>query len=154
MNVDPGTLTRSATINDNDAAPAVTISNIGVGEGGIAAAVPVTLGAISGRTISVTVATLTTGTATAGSDFTASGPTLLTWAPGDVSPKFFNVPITDDAQGEATETVKVRLSTPVNVTIGVGTADVAISDNDGGGTAASLASVDAATRSTEDWPGR
>ena len=49
------------------------------------------------------------GTATAGSDYTATSGTL-SWADGDVSDKTFTVTITSDALTEGSETVNITLS--------------------------------------------
>lgn len=52
------------------------------------------------------------GTATAGTDYTATAGTL-TWADGDATPKTFTVPLLDDGgPGEPTQTLSVLLSRP------------------------------------------
>jgi hypothetical protein len=75
------------------------------------------------------------GTATAGSDYTAT-PGTLTFAPG-VTSQSFTVQVIDDALDEAgpDETVILTLSNPSsNATLGVpNPATLTISDNDGGG---------------------
>ncbi|MDH4107935.1 MAG: hypothetical protein OEW35_06445 [Gammaproteobacteria bacterium] len=60
--------------------------------------------------VSVTL-TPVSGTAAAGSDFTAS-PVTLTWADGDLEPKLALIPIIDDSLEEASESFTVELSNP------------------------------------------
>ncbi len=65
-----------------------------------------------------TVAYATTdGTATAGADYTATSGTL-SWADGDVEDKYFDVPITNDADPEGGETFTVALSGPAGTYLG------------------------------------
>ncbi|WP_459986902.1 Calx-beta domain-containing protein, partial [Nocardioides sp. AN3] len=74
------------TIVDDDAPPTLSIGNTTITEGNsgtTTANVPVTLSAASGKTITVTYATAN-GTATAGSDYTATTGTL-TFAPGQTT---------------------------------------------------------------------
>jgi hypothetical protein len=71
------------------------------------------------------------GTATAGSDYGAvSG--VLQWEDGDSSAKSFQIPIYDDTEIEADETLQVRLSNPTGgATLGSpSTATVTILDDD------------------------
>ena len=58
-----------------------------------------------------------TGTATAGQDYTAVGGTL-NWANGDAADKSFNIPILDDLNSEAAETLSIALSQPSGATLG------------------------------------
>jgi hypothetical protein len=51
------------------------------------------------------------GLALAGSDYTAASGTL-TWADGDLSPKTFTIPITDDAVFESDKDIRLALSGP------------------------------------------
>ena len=53
------------------------------------------------------------GTATAGSDYTATSGTL-SWADGDTANKTFTVPITNDTTVEGNETFNVALSSPTS----------------------------------------
>jgi uncharacterized repeat protein (TIGR02543 family) len=70
------------------------------------------------------------GTATAGSDFTAVSGTL-TWAAGDASSRSFQIPINDDILQEGSETFTVTLSNPTGGTVlGTASATVTITDND------------------------
>ncbi len=82
--------------------------------------------------VSITYATAD-GTATAGTDYTASTGTL-NWAAGDLDERFINVPLTNDTANEANETFQVTLS---NVTGGAtlegsATITVQITNDDGG----------------------
>ena len=118
------------TITDDDAAPALAISDVSLLEGNTGAAnadFTVSLTNASGRTVTVNWATAD-GSATAGSDYTgASG--ALTFLPGETT-KLVSVSVTGDALNEADETYVVNLSTPANASIadaqGIGT----ITDDD------------------------
>jgi hypothetical protein len=121
----------TGTINNNDTAPKISIGNAVVTEdlaspGGMLFSV--TLSAASGQPISVTYAT-SDGTATAGLDYSAAPPLVLTFAPGEVS-KQIAIPIVADTIDEDNETFNVNLTNPViatlNNTKGVGT----INDDD------------------------
>jgi hypothetical protein len=79
----------------------------------------------------VNVALATTGTATAGTDFTFTSPTTLTWAAGDLTPKTVTVTIIDDAAVEVDETVILNLTNPsTGATLGASTYTLTIDDND------------------------
>jgi len=100
-----------------------------VSEGVGAAVITATLNVTSSVNVSVHYATTISGTATAGSDYTASSGTL-TFTPGLVS-QTFTVPITDDISFESNETVNLALSLPVSATLGApSTATLTIVDND------------------------
>ncbi len=75
----------------------------------------VTLSNASSQTISVNYAT-SNGTATAGSDYTATIGTL-TFAPG-VTTQVLNIPILNDSLNEADETFTLALSSPTNAILG------------------------------------
>ena len=81
-------------------------------------------------TVTVTVDYATgDGTATAGSDYTATSGTLLC-TPGQTS-KTFSVPILNDTADEADETVTLTLSSPGNATLGTpNPATVTLVEND------------------------
>jgi uncharacterized protein (TIGR03437 family) len=113
------------TINDNDAAPSVSINDVTVTEGNsgtTSATFTVTLSAASGFTVTVNYAAADS-TATAGSDYQAASGTV-TFNPGETS-KPISVAVNGDPDFEPNESFFVNLSTPVNVTIadgqGVGT---------------------------------
>jgi hypothetical protein len=118
------------TIVDNDASPALTISDQTIIEGhsGVTYAVmTVNLSAPSGQTVKVNYATAN-GSATAGSDYTASSGTL-TFAPGQTSATI-KVAINGDRLDEANETFVVNLSSAVNATIADAQGVTTITDDD------------------------
>lgn len=120
------------TITDDDAAPTVSFGaapSIAEGTGSATNTLnfPVNLSAASGKTVTVTV-TPSNGTATAGTDFTAT-PITVTFAPGDTT-KTANVPITADSTDEANETVTATLSAPSNATLGSPTTQTGTISND------------------------
>ena len=81
------------------------------------------LSAAAAGTVTVDAVTAD-GTATAGSDYTATGPTTITFLAGETS-KQVTVPLLDDLLGESDETFSLILSNPSGATIadstGVGT---------------------------------
>lgn len=79
----------------------------------------VTLSQASNQTVSVNYATAN-GTATAGSDYTATIGTL-TFAPG-VTTQVLNIPILNDSLNEANEIFTLALSSPTNAALGTQTA--------------------------------
>jgi|GEM_PF-1315005 len=121
----------TGTITDDDGAPTVSINDVTVTEGNsgtIDAVFTATLSTASGQTVTVSAQTSNV-TATAGSDYTATGPTVLSFAPGDLT-KTFTVPVTGDVAVEGHETFQVTLSSPANATIADGTGIGEILDND------------------------
>ena len=90
------------------------------------ATLTVSLSAASGQTVTVAYTTAN-GTATAGSDYTATSGTL-TFAPGQTQ-RTIDVPILADSAGEASETLLVRLSSASLATIADGEAVVTITDS-------------------------
>jgi urease beta subunit len=124
----------TATIIDGDATPSLTINNVTVveevGTNPLRGMVfTITLSAASGRTVTVKYAT-SDGTATAGQDYNATSGTL-TFAPGETT-KTINVPIRSDSIQESDEKLTVTLSEATNATIGDGTGEGTIDDNDTG----------------------
>ncbi len=122
--------TATATIVDDDPAPDVAFSSgsVSANENAGSAAVTVVLSAVSGRTVTVAYAT-GGGTATAGSDYTATNGSL-TFNPGETS-KTLSISISEDALDEADETILLTLSNPTNAVLGTpSTATVTIVDND------------------------
>jgi hypothetical protein len=105
-------------------------TNYSVSEGAGSANLTVQRFGNIGGTASVSYATQS-GTATAGTDFTATTGTL-TWPAGDGSTRVISVPIIDDTIAEASESFTVTLSNPVGTTIGTATATVTITDNEQG----------------------
>jgi hypothetical protein len=122
------------TITNDDPAPppTISISDVTVTEGNttpVNAVFTVSLSAASAQSVTVQYATAN-GTATAGSDYTATAGTL-TFTPGLVS-LTVAVPVLGDTTAESTETFVVNLSNPVNATIADGQGIGTIVDNDGG----------------------
>jgi hypothetical protein len=130
VNSSLGTATGTATITDNDAPPALSVSGVTIAEGDsgtVNAVFAVTLSGASGKTVSVAFATAD-GTATAGSDYVAaSGP--LTFAPG-VTSQSITVVVNGDILVEATEAFTVTLSSPVAATIAVAQGTGSITNDD------------------------
>jgi chitinase len=110
-------------------APGVSVAGVTVTEpasGTAQAAFTVALSKASTTPVTVGYAT-TNGTATAGSDFTATTGTL-TFAPGVISQQI-NVPILRDTIVEPSETFAVTLSNPSGATITTATATGTITDS-------------------------
>lgn len=114
------------TIRDNDAT-GLSINDVTVNEGGAGSATTATFTVSLSRAsaLPVTVVAQTAnGSAAAGSDYTATGPTVLTFVPGETS-KSFSVAVTGDDTVEPDETFLVNLTNPSNAPIsdgqGVGT---------------------------------
>lgn len=101
-----------------------------VTEAGPSATVTVTRSTSATGAISVGYAT-SNGTATAGSDYTATSGTL-NWADGDSASKTFTVPISEDAIFEGSENLNLTLANPTGgATIGTqNTAVLTITDNE------------------------
>jgi ribosomal protein L35AE/L33A len=129
------------TITDDDPTPTLSIADIAVTEGNsgsASATFTISLSAASAQSITVTAQTAP-NTALAGSDFTSTGPTVLTFAPGDVT-KSFVVPILGDVVVESTESFFVNLTLPTNATIADSQATATITDNDASVPTASITS--------------
>ena len=113
------------TINDNDSAPLISISDAGVTEGlngSSKARFTVALSTPSGRAVTVNFATAN-GTAQAGADYAPASGTLS--FPPNVTSQVIEVPITSDTVPENPEVFFVNLS---------GAANGVISDGQGVGT--------------------
>lgn len=111
--------TGAATLNNDDAAPVISIADHTSPEGGVGSVTPftflVTLSAPSGRPITVNYATAN-GTAASGTDYlTTSG--TLTLNPGATGSAII-VQVGGDAVIEPNETFLVNLTNEVNVTMG------------------------------------
>lgn len=98
---------------------------VGEGEGSIS--FTVTRARDSAGAITVDYATAS-GTATSGTDFTATSGTL-SWAAGDMTSRTITVPITADAVSETSETFTLSLSSPTNAVLGSsGSATITVLD--------------------------
>lgn len=122
------------TINDDDAAPTVSIDDISIGEGNSgqrSATLRLRLSALSGQSVRVSYATAsgTTNPATAGNDYVAVAPTVVAFNAGSTV-AYARVLINGDVLTEANETFLVNLSSPVNATIADGQATGTILNDD------------------------
>ncbi len=108
----------------------VSVGNVAVKEGnsGTTKAVfPVTLSSAGSTTVSVSYAAIA-GTATAKSDFTAATGTV-TFKPGETK-KTITISVAGDKLYENDETFTVKLSSPVNVALGIDSATGTILNDD------------------------
>ncbi|HEX2832628.1 MAG TPA: Calx-beta domain-containing protein [Thermoanaerobaculia bacterium] len=117
----------TVTIVDDDGSPALTISDLAVHEAVGTATVTVLLAPGSAQTVTVEWTTVV-GTASAGSDFTASNGTL-TFAPGQTA-QTIDIAITSDTVSEPAEEFAIALSGAVNAAVADGDAAVTIIDDD------------------------
>ena len=106
--------------------PELSIGDASVEEGGTAR-FTVTLDTGSENPVTVRYRT-SNGTARAGSDYDAADDTLT--IPAETKTGYIEVQTTEDDDYEADETFTVRLSSPVGATIGDGTGDGTIEDDD------------------------
>ncbi len=124
------TLTGTGTITNDD--PGLSIANASVTEGdsgSVNLAFTVTMSPASSSQVTVNYATTATGTATAGTDYTAISSTTLTFAMGETS-KTITVSVTGDTVNEPDETVIVMLSSPSGADLVMASATGTIRDND------------------------
>ncbi|MBV9495282.1 MAG: right-handed parallel beta-helix repeat-containing protein, partial [Acidobacteria bacterium] len=122
--------TGTGTIVNDDAQPTLSIAGVSQAEGNsstTAFTFAVTLSAASEQTVTVNYAT-SDGSATAGSDYTATSGTL-TFAPG-VTSQNVTVLVNGDTTKEPNETFQVTLTSPSNATIATATATGTIVDDD------------------------
>ena len=132
-NASIGTGTGTGTITDDDGEPSLSIDSPSVAEGdsgSVNLTYTVSLGAESGKQVTVGYAEGTGGTATAGTDYTALAGGTLTFAAGETS-KTITVSVTGDTTDEPNETVVVTLSGATNASIGTATGTGTITDDDG-----------------------
>ena len=125
----PGTET--VTIIDGQTQPTLSINNVSQAEGNAGSSnfvFTVTLSGQSAQTVTVNYATAN-GTATAGSDYTATSGTL-TFNPG-VTSLPISVAVSGDTAFEGNETFTVNLSTASNATISNATGTGTITNDDG-----------------------
>jgi hypothetical protein len=123
-------------IVDDDALPVVGFNAIpensvaeGNGPADATMSFQVRLSFVSANQVTVNFATDTAGTATSGTDFTATSGTLT--IPAGQQSVNFNVAIKGDTDDEAAETVGVVLSSPTGATLGTSTALGTIQNDDG-----------------------
>ncbi|WP_143218430.1 Ig-like domain-containing protein, partial [Acidovorax sp. T1m] len=136
-----GAQQQTVTIIDDDPTPSLSVANVSQVEGISGSSnqtFTVTLSAASAQAVSVGYAT-SNGTATAGSDYTASSGTL-TFAPGETT-KTFTVAVAGDTTAESDEAFTVTLSGPSNATLGTASATGTIQDDDSDVIAPSVSSI-------------
>lgn len=124
------TLVSAGGICGPSAAAAVGFSSstYTVNETNASALITVTLNQVANKALTVNYAA-SGGTATSGSDYTAQSGTL-SFAVGDLR-KTFSVPILNDSLDEASETISLTLSSPVNIDLGMpSVARLSINDDD------------------------
>ncbi len=124
----------TGTIEDNDAAPTISIDSPSLSEEDAERNIlsfSVTLSALSGKEVTVDVADAGTGTATVGTDYTASPSIQFTFLPGTIR-QGFSIEVLDDTMDEADETVVITLSNATNATISstAGSGTGTITDDD------------------------
>ncbi|MGD8518473.1 MAG: Calx-beta domain-containing protein, partial [Anaerolineae bacterium] len=120
---------QTITIVDDDDEPEISFSQPAYdqAESGGSATITVTLSGETALTASVNYAT-SDGSATAGADYTASSGSL-SFSPGEVT-KTFDVPVLVDTLPEDDETVNLSLAGAVSATLGTGTAQLTLIDDD------------------------
>ena len=124
--------TGTGTIQNDDPDPTVSVGDASVLEGDTGSTTltfPVTLSGPSGHEIDVDYAT-SDGTATAGSDYTATNGTLV-FAAGETT-KQIHVTVAGDFLDEGDETLTVTLSAPFNADLGASIGTGTITNDDAG----------------------
>ena len=119
------------TIQNDDAQPALSVSDVATAEGNLGTAnlaFTVSLGSASGQPVSVAYATQD-GTATTTSGDYAATSGNLTFTPGQVS-KTVNVPMNGDITFEPDETLALNLSGASGATVSDGTGQGTIQNDD------------------------
>ena len=126
-----GNRTSVVTVAGPPGAVQLSSSTYSGGEASGQQSITITVNRIGGSTGSASVNYATAnGSATAGSDYTATSGTV-NWPDGDTSNRTFNVTVLDDASVEGSQTFTVSLSGPVGATLGSPvSATVTINDND------------------------
>lgn len=115
------------TIDEDDPAPVISVGDATIAENGGALSFTLKRANAGTRTVSVNWST-SAGSASAGADYAhASG--TVSWSAGDLTDKVVTVPVVADAIDEDTESLAVTLSSPVNASIGDGTAIGTITDS-------------------------
>jgi hypothetical protein len=141
------TTKQAATVSllDNDGQPIISINDVTLAEGNTGTTNAVfTVSLSNSSSTNVTVNYLTaSGTAAAGSDYTALASTALTFTPGQTS-KTVTVAVTGDTTSEVDETFFVNLSGAVGGIIGDGQGQGTITNDDGTitGTVISIVATD------------
>jgi Calx-beta domain/Matrixin len=115
----------------SDAVTTISINDLVITEGNAGttnAVFTLSLNAASG--VAVSVSAITAGdTATSGVDFSATGPTTITFNPG-ITTRTFSVPVIGDLALEANEKFFVNLSAPTNAILGDSQGQAIINNDD------------------------
>ncbi len=121
--LDTAAQTGTGTITDNDPAPVLSIGNATVAEGDTGTATLRYTVEKAGQTaLPASVSySVTDGTATSGTDFTAPTGTSLEFAPAETQ-KMIEIQVTGDNLAEGNETVEITLASPSDATIASGMA--------------------------------
>jgi hypothetical protein len=127
-----GTAQATGTIQDDDAAPTLSVSDAGTLNEGANAVFTVTLSAASAQVVTVSYATVN-GTAVAPGDYTAIPSGTLTFNPGAPLTQDVTVTTINDNVEEDAETFSLVLSNPGNATLAddTGVATLSANDQDG-----------------------
>ena len=115
-------------ITDNDAAPALRVSDESVREDAGPLVFTVRLDALSAKVVTAGYA-VSPGTATAGSDYTAVPAGTLTFTAGTIE-RTVTVPVVDDTVHEPDETVTLALSGAMNATLQASSATGTITNDE------------------------
>ena len=126
-NAEIDTASAVLTIVDDDQAPTASIGRASQSESGALLEFPVTLSTASARTVRLDYGT-SNGTAHAGEDFTPSSGTLV--IPAGSTRGVIQVPVLDDPFDEDDEDLRVTLSNPTHVRLGISSAAGTILDDD------------------------
>jgi hypothetical protein len=128
-NTSLGVATNTITIDDDDVATVgFTIAALSVTEDTNSVNVTVLRSGATNTIVSVRYASLTTGTATVGSDYAVTNG-LFVFGLGETS-KVFSVSVFNDAVAENNETINLRLSNPTNTSLGTSNLVITITTND------------------------
>ena len=102
----------SATAANPNGSFSFSAPSYNVAENGVTATI--TVNRINGSTgaVAVNYSTVAGGTAIAGTNYTSASGTL-NWASGDLTPKTFTIPITDNVTLNANKTINIALSNPI-----------------------------------------
>ena len=130
-NAELGTATGTGVIRDDDGPPTLSIDSPEIAEGDEGSSVlTFTVSLFPAASATVTVAYTVAGTASA-SDYTALAAGTLTFTAGETS-KTITATVIGDREGEADETIVVRLSGAMNAQLGTAVGVGTITDDDGG----------------------
>jgi hypothetical protein len=128
-----GTIVNDDNVPPTVPAPTLSIGDVSLLEGNVGttnAVFTVTLSAASTQIVTV-LASSADGTAATPLDYVALPPTVITFAPGEMT-KTVTVTVIGDAVVEANETFVVNLTTPVNATVSDDAATGTIINDDSG----------------------